>query len=170
MWGSLWIVGIWSVLSASIPYRYYVLRMWLCSKRPVNVQITFIGRLVIGCLLADGLGVWNECWVVWPNLLGGIWWWWSGNTVLVSGFYGYCDELSLILVFSNFIRRSLLAFCCCYTPLLSWFGVCLKWVVIKNPCKTEVLWICWNYLWDRCWRLSGKCVRFGFFAADTATK
>ena len=28
--------------------------MWLCSKRPVNVQITFTGRFVIGCLL----GVW----------------------------------------------------------------------------------------------------------------
>ena len=71
---------------------------------------------------------------------------------------------------SNFIRRFLLGCCCRSMPLVSGFAGRLKLIAIKNPCKTGVLWICWNYLWDRCWRLMGKCVIFGFFAADTATK
>ena len=71
---------------------------------------------------------------------------------------------------SNFLSGFSLACCGCYRPLVSGFAGCLKLIEIKNPCKTEVLWICWNNLWARCWRLSGKCVIFGFFAADTATK
>ena len=66
----------------------------------------------------------------------------GGIAVLVNGFYGFYDGLPLILAFSNFIRRSLLAFCCCYRPLVSGFTGCLKLIVIKNPCKTVVLWIC----------------------------
>ena len=54
-------------------------------------------------------------------------------------FYGFCDELPLILTFSNFMRRFLLAYCSCYRPLVSGFTGCLKLIAIKNPCKTGLL-------------------------------
>ena len=71
---------------------------------------------------------------------------------------------------SNFLSGFLLGCCCCYRPLVSGSAMALKLFEIKIPFKTAILWVCWNYLWCRCWRLFGKCVRFGFFAADTATK
>ena len=57
-------------------------------------------------------------------------------------FYGFCDELPLILLCSNFIHRFLLGCYCRYRPLVSGFVGYLKLIEIKNPCKTEVLWIC----------------------------
>ena len=147
--------------------------MWLFIKRPVNVWHDLQAALLLSVWLCwwlcdwNGLGCLNwfaSCWLI---VFDG-----DGAEILVYyvEFYGFCDELPLILTFSNFMRRFLLAYCSCYRPLVSGFTGCLKLIAIKNPCKTGVLWICWNYLWDRCWRLVGKCVIFGFFAADTATK
>ena len=117
---------------------------------------------------------WNEFWVAlnwfascWLIVLDGdgvemLYWW-----VVFMCFVMNCRWFWL---FSNFLSGFLLDCYCRYRPLVSGFVGLLKLIVIKNPCKTGVLWICWNYLWDRCWRLVGKCVIFGFFAADTATK
>ena len=134
----------------------------------------FTGRFVIGCLV-----VLVDLWLEWIlgclNWFAGCWsvvfdadgvemlYWW----MVFLHFLMNCRWFGL---YSNFIRRFLLAYCGCYRPLVSGFAGCLKLIVIKNPCKTGVLWIFWNYLWGRCWRLVGKCVIFGFFAADTATK
>ena len=117
---------------------------------------------------------WNEFWVAlnwfascWLMVFDGdgvemLYWW--------KVFLDFLMSCHWFWLCSNFLRGFSLACCGCYRPLVSGFAGCLKLIAIKNPCKTEVLWICWNYLWDRCWRLMGKCVIFGFFAADTATK
>ena len=130
----------------------------------------FTGRFVIGCLVAGGFVIGMDLGVVWAVFLLGVgsdgaevlYWW--------VAFMGFVMNCRWFWLFSNFLSGFLLACCCCYKSLESGFAGCLKLIVIKNPCKTEVLWICWSYLWDRCWRLVGKCVIFGFFAADTATK
>ena len=64
------------------------------------------------------------------------------NADVVRRFYGFCDELPLILAFLNFLRRFLLGFGCCYRPLVSGFAGWLKLIAIKTPCKTAVLCIC----------------------------
>ena len=112
--------------------------------------------------------------VVWTGLLA-VDSWWLMEMVRKHWFiaWSFMDSVMNYRWFwlcLNFIHRFSLACCGCYRLLVSGFAGCLKLIAIKNPCKTGVLWICWNYLWDRCWRLMGKCVIFGFFAADTATK
>ena len=144
-------------------------------KRPVNVCDTIYRPLcywLFGC--AGGFCDWNGFWVVWTDLSAADW---RCLMAMVRKCWfiawSFMDSVMNCLWFwlcSNFLSRFSFACCCCYKPLVSGFAGCLKLIVIKNPCKTGVLWICWNYLWDRCWRLVGKCVIFGFFAADTATK
>ena len=117
---------------------------------------------------------WNGFWVVWTDLLAADRW------CLMEMGWKCCIGERFFWIFwwaatdfgfvQTFFRRFLLNCCYRYRSLVSGFAGCLKLNAIKNPCKTVVLWICWNYLWDRCWRLMGKCVIFGFFAADTATK
>ena len=133
----------------------------------------FTGRFVIGCLV-----VLVDLWLEW--ILGCLSWFASYWLMVFDGdgaemlywlviFIGFVMNCRWFWLFSNF-PSGFFACCCCYRPLVSGFAGCLKLIEIKNPCKTEVLWICWNYLWGRCWRVEGKCVIFGFFAADTATK
>ena len=124
-------------------------------------------------LATCGLDDWNGlsclnwfagCWLI---VLGGdgaemLYWWMVFLDFLMS-----CHWFWLC---SNFLSGFSLACSYCCRLLVSGFAGWLKLIAIKNPCKTGVLWICWNYLWGRCWRLVGKCVIFGFFAADTATK
>ena len=153
-------------------HPYNVLRMWLCSKWPVNVYDTIYRPLcywVFGC--------WWFGWLEW--MLGCLNWFASCWLMVVMGWKCCIGEWLYICsvmnchwfwLFSNFLSRFLLDCYCRYRPLVSGFAGWLKLIVIKNPCKTGVLWICWNNLWARYWRLSGKCVIFGFFAADTATK
>jgi hypothetical protein len=58
-------------------------------------------------------------------------------------FYGFCDELPLILALFKLSSAGFrLLASCCYRPLVSGFAGCLKLIAIKNPCKTGVLWIC----------------------------
>ena len=69
-----------------------------------------------------------------------------------------------------------------YTASYSWCFYCvavnvlvsftrfLKLFLIKILCKTIISSNIWNLFAVGCWRVVGKCVRFGFFAADTATK
>ena len=130
---------------------------------------------VFGC--AGGFGDWNGFRVGWAGLLAADSWWlieFDGDGVEILYwrvvFMCFVMNCRWFWLCSNFLSRFLLAYCSCYRPLVSGFAGRLKLIAIKNPCKTGVLWICWNYLWDRCWRLMGKCVIFGFFAADTATK
>ena len=125
----------------------------------------FTGRFVFGCLRFGWLE-WIKlfeliCWLLIDGAEMLYWWVVFMDSVMNCHWFWLC---------SNFFRGFLLACCGCYRPLVSGFAGCLKLIAIKNPCKTEVLWICWNYLWGRCWRVEGKCVIFGFFAADTATK
>ena len=134
----------------------------------------FTGRFVIGCLvvvvvlwLEWSLGCLNcfaSCWLIVVDGDGVemLYWW--------VAFMCFVMNCRWFWLFLNFLHGFSLGYCCRYRPLVSGFAGWLKLIVIKNPCKTVVLWICWNYLWDRCWRLVGKCVIFGFFAADTATK
>ena len=61
----LWCIEMWEWMPELLKY-----------KRPVNVQITFTGCLIVVRSVADGLDDWNGCWVVWADLLGGVWWWW----------------------------------------------------------------------------------------------
>ena len=134
----------------------------------------FTGRFVSSCLVVlvvlwlewilDCLNWFASCWLVVFDGDGVemlYWWMVFMDSVMNCLWFWLC---------SNFLRGFLLACCGCYRPLVSGFTGYLKLNAIKNPCKTEVLWICWNYLWGRCWRIEGKCVIFGFFAADTATK
>ncbi len=120
------------------------------------------------------LAAWNGFWVVWIDLPAADRWCLMemGWKCCIGEWLYMCFVMNCrwFWLFSNFLSGFLLACYCCYRPLVSGFVGYLKLIVIKNPCKTVVLWICWNYLWDRCWRLVGKCVIFGFFAADTATK
>ena len=129
----------------------------------------FTGRFVIECLLAWGLDDWNGfglfdliCLEAFDGDGAEILYWWVAFMDLVMNCRWFWH-------FQTFSAVFLLGWGC-YRPLVSWFAECSRLDEIKTPCKTVVLWICWNYLWCRCWRLVGKCVRFGFFAADTATK
>ena len=120
------------------------------------------------------LAAWNGFWVVWTDLLVADWWclmvMMRKHWFIAWSFIGFVMNYRWFWLCSNFLSGFSLACCDCYRPLVSGFVGRLKLIAIKNPCKTEVLWFCWNYLWGRCWRVEGKCVIFGFFAADTATK
>ena len=137
----------------------------------------FTGRFVISCLAFSGFVIGMDfglfeliCWL----LIDSVWWCLMvmvrKHWFIAWSFIGFVMNCHWFWLFSNFLSRFLLDCYCRYRPLVSGFAGWLKLIVIKNPCKTWVLWICWNYLWGRCWRLVGKCVIFGFFAADTATK
>ena len=131
----------------------------------------FTGHFVIGCsvlrvvlVVSMNFGLFELVWLVvfdrdWVEILS-----WK---VVFMCFVMCCRWFWL---FSNFLSRFLLGCYGCYRPLEGGFAVCVKLISIKNLCKTVLLWICWNNLCARCWRLVGKCVIFGFFAADTATK
>ena len=124
-------------------------------------------------------GVWVRCFYVFSKrVLDGFglseWVW-----LVVTGEKCRCSEqvfVGMVMNFSQFVdfwgflHWVLVDWDCYYRLLVSGFTGWLKLIAIKTPCKTVVLWNCWNKLCGRCWRYAGKCVRFGFFAADTATK
>ena len=146
--------------------------MGLSIKRPVNVYCTIYRPLVWYFIywMVLAICINFDCLNWFGYLVSGDWSWLGGNAGLVSSFLDSVMNCLWFWLCSNFLSRFSFACCCCYKPLVSGFAGWLKLIVIKNPCKTRVLQICWNNLWYRCWRLMGKCVIFGFFAADTATK
>ena len=144
-------------------------------KRPVNVLSAFTGRFVVGCLVVlVVLVIGMDFGLFWTDLLAADWWCLMAivrkDCIGEWSFMDFVMNCCWFWFFCNFLSRFLHGCCGCYRPLVSGFAGWLKLIVIKNLCKTVLLWICWNNLCARCWRVEGKCVIFGFFAADTATK
>ena len=152
---------------------WHYLSQRILIKRPVNVLSAFTGRFVV-VWLCWWFCDWNRFWVVlnwfascWLVVFG------RGGVEMLLWRMVFMDFVMNCLwfwFFCNFLSCFLLGCCGCYRPLKGGFTGWLKLIAIKNLFKTVLLWICWNNLWARCWRLVGKCVIFGFFAADTATK